>query len=476
MKLLVFGTGLFFKNRKEELNSIIYKKAEIIAFLDNNPKEVPECGTKTIYHPNNALSIDFDMVVLMSLKAEEMKQQLLDIGVSKEKIYTWDKFKNKMLCGCLQFYCASTKKNPKENILVLSTDLNYNGGTIAAAYAVKALQNRGYNVCLAAPDGDIRYIKECVAQGINVMICPGIYEFGNEEQFWISQFDVVLVNVFQMMECAVKISKIKPVLWWIHEAKDFYAPIIEKYSDYAKVEMFRKLNVRAVSQIPKKNFNCFFPKKITDTLSYGIPDEISLVREGKIQNKVVFAIVGSVCERKAQDIYIKAIKQLTNQQKAKSEFWLIGEIGSDQYSEYVRELSEQEESVFLKGLYSREEMKLVYQDIDVVVCPSVEDPLPIVMTEAMMNERPCIVSDNTGTAEYISDGENGFVVKQGDVEDLANKLQWFIENPDKIKMMGKHARKIYEKHFTLEIFGENLELALKETIQKYGEEHEECKS
>ena len=106
----------------------------------------------------------------------------------------------------------------------------------------------------------------------------------------------------------------------------------------------------------------------------------------------------------------------------------------------------------------------MYQKVDVIVCPSMEDPLPVVMTEGMMFYKPCIASDATGTAEFIADGENGFVVRAGDPIDLAEKMEWFINNKKNICTMGQAARRVYEENFRMENFGARLENAIKEDV------------
>ena len=104
-----------------------------------------------------------------------------------------------------------------------------------------------------------------------------------------------------------------------------------------------------------------------------------------------------------------------------------------------------------------------------VVCPSREDPLPIVMTEAMMYRKPCIASDSTGTADYIKDGINGFVCKTEDSEDLCEKMRYFIHHQEKIEIMGKEARKVYEEYFTMDKFADRLCNQMQKTIDMFNE-------
>jgi glycosyltransferase involved in cell wall biosynthesis len=91
-----------------------------------------------------------------------------------------------------------------------------------------------------------------------------------------------------------------------------------------------------------------------------------------------------------------------------------------------------------------------------MVVPSREDPMPTVAAEAMMHGVPCIVSDATGTANYISDGEDGVIFQSEDEDELASKIMWCMEHKDKLAKMGEKARKIYEQHFSMRVFEKNL--------------------
>ena len=119
------------------------------------------------------------------------------------------------------------------------------------------------------------------------------------------------------------------------------------------------------------------------------------------------------------------------------------------------------------GKLNRSEMYETYGKIDVVVCPSLEDSLPIVVTEGMMYGKTCIVSDKTGSARYIRNRENGLICKAGDPGDLCRQMRWVIHNREKLVAIGKKARRIYEQNFDIEIFGRRLENALQDTTNNW---------
>lgn len=470
MKLVIFGIGKYFLNRKEKLFQLC-ENAKIVCYIDNNQSEDMVFDGLKVLKPYQLKNVVYDKILLMSRSHLEMKSQLIALGYEEESIWTWEQFMCEMLHGNFEFFCGNSS-NSKNNrkILIISTDLNYNGGSIAAVYAARALSN-SYEVVLAAPGGDKKFVREMVTYGINILLCPAILYMGNEELYLIKQFDAIMVNVFQMLPVVCQVSKLRPTLWWIHEPSDLYKDILECFSYFLNQNSFDNVNIKAVSRVPKANFNTYFPNRIQKTLAYGIPDKYVKNTNSKAKGNLVFAIIGGVMPRKAQDVFIKAIDLMHREIQfgIDIEYWIIGEIGENEYCNLIRQMSKMNNQIKIKGNLIREEIEKAYQEIDVVVCSSYEDSLPIVMTEGMMYEKVCIASDAIGTADYIQNEVNGLIFKTGDAVDLAEKMRWVINHRDKLQEIGKNARKTYEENFTMEKFGQRLEEAINETIEMYGE-------
>lgn len=177
----------------------------------------------------------------------------------------------------------------------------------------------------------------------------------------------------------------------------------------------------------------------------------------KADTKKRFMIVGAITNIKGQDLLVKAVKELTEEERAGTLFYVVGSYNTQE--SYAKEIVCEVDhipQIKLMGSLSRAEMQEIYAQIDVVIVPSREETMSIVATEGMMYGKVCIVSENTGIAAYVQDGINGFICKTGDVESLKDKLRWVLKNDNQLIEMGKRARKIYEEHFTMERFGEDL--------------------
>lgn len=102
-----------------------------------------------------------------------------------------------------------------------------------------------------------------------------------------------------------------------------------------------------------------------------------------------------------------------------------------------------------KGLWSDEiqvlghvpqlELKQLMSTRHVLVLPSVQEGLAMVMAQAMACGCPVIASENTGARDLFDDGQEGFIVPIRDPQTLTDRLQRLIDEPDLRKRMGRAA-------------------------------------
>ena len=114
---------------------------------------------------------------------------------------------------------------------------------------------------------------------------------------------------------------------------------------------------------------------------------------------------------------------------------------------------------------SQEEVKQFYKYVDVLVCPSRDDPLPIVVSQALQNGIPCIVSNEVGQSEFLVDEKGGMVVPAEDANALAIAMTKYIKDEGWIKESSKGAKEIFESHFSEQVMRKNLEEIVCELIE-----------
>lgn len=93
----------------------------------------------------------------------------------------------------------------------------------------------------------------------------------------------------------------------------------------------------------------------------------------------------------------------------------------------------------------------VYSQASVLVHPSLSDGFGYVVAEAMASGLPVIVTRNTGAADLVRDGQNGYVIAPGDQDALRERLAHLARHPDLLPVMGRAARES-ARQLTFEAF------------------------
>jgi glycosyltransferase involved in cell wall biosynthesis len=90
---------------------------------------------------------------------------------------------------------------------------------------------------------------------------------------------------------------------------------------------------------------------------------------------------------------------------------------------------------------SNDQVLSLMRSCDVFCLPSIVEGRALVMQEAMSQGLPIIITPNTGGSDLVIDGETGFLVPIRSPEMIAEKLDWFLNNREKIPEMGEKAKR-----------------------------------
>jgi glycosyltransferase involved in cell wall biosynthesis len=161
--------------------------------------------------------------------------------------------------------------------------------------------------------------------------------------------------------------------------------------------------------------------------------------------------VGQVVPRKGVHYLIEAFNTLD---KSSMELLLIGRV-DETMSPLVNRAAECNAKIRIVGELPKKELYRLYNSAAVLVLPSLADSWGLVVLEAMACGVPVIVSENTGSAEAIQEGVNGYVVPIRNPEALQEKLIYLYEHPEMRQEMGLAAR-CSAMDFSWERYGQRL--------------------
>ena len=160
---------------------------------------------------------------------------------------------------------------------------------------------------------------------------------------------------------------------------------------------------------------------------HGIPEEANL-----------FLFVGSGFERKGVAALLEAMTQLP----ASACLLLVGrDKRMGKFRRHAEQLGLGGRVVFVG---SQPDVRPYYGSADVLVLPTLYDPFPNVVLEAMATGLPVITSTKCGAAELVESGGGGMVCDALDIPALARAMQSLMV-PERAAGMGRAARAIAER-------------------------------
>lgn len=99
------------------------------------------------------------------------------------------------------------------------------------------------------------------------------------------------------------------------------------------------------------------------------------------------------------------------------------------------------------------EIAKVYGMASAFVLPSLEDNLPNTVMESMACGTPVIAFKAGGIPEMVLHEKNGYLSEYKSAQDLAEGINWVLENPERYKAITEEARKYVLTNYTFEIIG-----------------------
>ena len=174
-------------------------------------------------------------------------------------------------------------------------------------------------------------------------------------------------------------------------------------------------------------------------------DEIKSVRKSFSDEQGVFLIgyVARLVPSKAQDVAIRILKEI-REKGVDGHLVLIGEGHLPEEKKYEtllkRLIIELNLSKYVHFTGYQYNVFLYMKVMDVLILPSRYEGLPNIAIEAGIVGKPMVSYDVCGIHEVIRNNITGYIVKQGDYQNMAEKLIFLAQNSEIARAMGKSAQ------------------------------------
>ncbi len=463
MQFAIFGTGRVFYRYWPHLD-----REQVVCLIDNDTNKIGGAidGVEII-SPDELKRFRYDGVLILSVQYPQMKKQLMELGIPEDVIYHHGEIGN-LLRRDIRIYKSGQEysleqwldgNQKKRRIFLLSHEMTYTGAPIALLNMAKVLRDMGCAVVYAGMIGGA-LVHELTESGLEYIddwgfVCP------RQQKEALRKFGMAVICTYGLKMCVREYSDLQiPILWWLHEAENHYK------NGAGLSGLGKNVHVYCGGERARRIFESYHKGLAAQVLQYCVPreEEAASLGLGHPSEKIRIALVGMICKRKAQGVLLRAVSALPAEYQEQIEVLIVGSVLKMEQSYWDEQqlLLRRLKNIKVMGEMPQKELARIYQGMDVLVCPSKDDPMPIVVTQAMMYGKACIISENVGQAEFIRQGENGFVFQ--DEIQLTELLKWLVDNREKLSDMGGHAREIYEQNFSERAMEEKLRLFMKENV------------
>jgi len=147
--------------------------------------------------------------------------------------------------------------------------------------------------------------------------------------------------------------------------------------------------------------------------------------------------VGRMTAVKRTDDVVRALRKLADR-GVDAYLCLVGDGPDREHLErYAHELGVIKRCLFVGY---QDDVSRFYNAIDVLLLPSVNEGTPVSVIEALAAERPAVATRVGGVPDVVRDGIDGFLVRPGDPDALAERLAELAADPERRARMGAEGR------------------------------------
>jgi glycosyltransferase involved in cell wall biosynthesis len=164
-------------------------------------------------------------------------------------------------------------------------------------------------------------------------------------------------------------------------------------------------------------------------------------------NGPVLLSVGRLERNKGYHIMLEALARLRPQLPPDWRWLLVGQ-GKERAAleQQARAAGIADHTVFV-GRLDDDELHSLYEEVDLVVHPTLYEGSSLVTLEGMIHRRPMVASAAGGIPDKVFDAVNGYLVRPGDPSDLAAKLSLALSQRDRWPAWGAASVAIVRRDF-----------------------------
>ena len=173
--------------------------------------------------------------------------------------------------------------------------------------------------------------------------------------------------------------------------------------------------------------------------------------EENISKQFTIISTGHISVRKGSLYLLEAFNELNLDD---SKLLMVGNIEKELFP-FLKPFFLNPNIIFQKHI-NQKKLRSFYNNSNLFVTSSLEEGLAVVQIQAMACGLPLICTPNSGGEELIEEGKNGFVCPIRDKDYLKNKIIYFYNNREELKIFGKNSNYKAKNYFSWDKYSQDI--------------------
>jgi len=183
----------------------------------------------------------------------------------------------------------------------------------------------------------------------------------------------------------------------------------------------------------------------------------------RIQNEYVVGMVASFTERKDYPTFLRAAEQILS----KRNDVVFVTVGDGDDLEMMRQMVARNNRNRILFLGKHQSVESIINIFHIGVLATFTEGISNSLMEYMALGKPVVATTGGGTNELVVDGSTGFLVKQQDPLEMAEKIEYLLDNPERARTMGVAGKARIRDEFSIEKMTSNFLTLYDEVMKKH---------
>jgi len=178
-------------------------------------------------------------------------------------------------------------------------------------------------------------------------------------------------------------------------------------------------------------------------------DRFTDIKRKKSGSTLRFFLIGRYdTPQKGFDLAVKAISKFNKENKNSNTKFVFA--GSGAGKTIVEEYAEKEKNIINKGFTKYEDIPSLYQNSDVLLLSSREEPFGLILIEAWASGIPVLATKTEGPLDMLKEGKNGWFINEisedGILSGISKVYQLWKKNPNALLSMEKFSKETGKRY------------------------------